>query len=133
MALKRRNKISAEFSYASMTDMIFLLLIFFVLTSNFVRISTFDLPESDSKTVAPATVIVEIDQEGGMKFEGQPLAAAELRGSLRQKRVEMGSPQDFTITIAAHKDVPFDLVTGVIKIAGEMKAKAILATQQKQT
>jgi biopolymer transport protein ExbD len=132
MPLKRRNKISAEFSYASMTDVIFLLLIFFVLTSNFVKISPFDLPESDSKTVAPATVIVEIDENGNMKFDGQSVNANNLKSVIQQKRKEMGDPQDFTVTIAAYKDVAFDYVTDVIKVAGQMRAKAILATQPKK-
>ena len=43
---------------SSLTDIIFLLLIFFMLTSNFVKIQPFELPESDSKTVAPTSAVV---------------------------------------------------------------------------
>ncbi|MCB0682601.1 MAG: biopolymer transporter ExbD, partial [Saprospiraceae bacterium] len=57
MALKKRSKVSAEFSMSSLTDIIFLLLIFFMLTSNFVKIQPFELPESDSKTVAPTSAV----------------------------------------------------------------------------
>lgn len=131
--LKRRNKTNAEFSFASMTDIIFLLLIFFVLTSNFVKISDLSLPESDSKTVAPTTVVVEVDLTGKYKLNSQPITATSLKSALAQKKKDMGDPKDFTVTIAADKETPFDNVTEVIKIAGELRVKAILATQAKPT
>jgi biopolymer transport protein ExbD len=133
MGLKRRNKTNAEFSFASMTDIIFLLLIFFVLTSNFVKISDLSLPESDSKTVAPTTVVVEVDLAGKYKLNSQPITAGSLKSALAQKKKELGDPKDFTVTIAADKETPFDNVTEVIKIAGELRVKAILATQAKPT
>lgn len=133
MGLKRRNKTSAEFSFASMTDIIFLLLIFFVLTSNFVKISDLSLPESESKTVAPTTVVVEVGLDGKFKFNSQTLTATALKSALARRKKEMGDPKDFTVTIAADKETPFDNVTEVIKIAGELRVKAILATQAKQT
>lgn len=43
MGLKKRNKVNAEFSMSSLTDIIFLLLIFFMLTATFVRIEPFEL------------------------------------------------------------------------------------------
>ncbi|MEZ4907473.1 MAG: biopolymer transporter ExbD [Saprospiraceae bacterium] len=49
MGLKKRNKTSAEFSMSSLTDIIFLLLIFFMLTASMVQIN-FEIPESNSKT-----------------------------------------------------------------------------------
>ena len=64
MGLKKRNKVSAEFSMSSLTDIIFLLLIFFMLTSNFVQIQPFELPESDSKTVAATSIVVSIEKDG---------------------------------------------------------------------
>ena len=69
MALKKRSKISAEFSMSSLTDIIFLLLIFFMLTSTLVKIEAVDLPESDSKTVAPVSVAVMLYQFGIYKIE----------------------------------------------------------------
>lgn len=116
-----------------MTDMIFLLLIFFVLTSNFVKISESDLPESSSKTVAPVNVIVEVTSAGGYKLGGVDIGLASLKPALQKRRTELGNPTDFTVTIAAYKDVPFEKVTSLIKIAGELRCKAILATQPKQS
>ncbi|MBI5915359.1 MAG: biopolymer transporter ExbD [Bacteroidetes bacterium] len=133
MGLKQRNKIEAKFSFASMTDIIFLLLIFFVLTSNFVQITELKLPESDSKTVAPTSIVVEVGMDGELKYDKQPISANALKSAIARKKKEMGNPKDFTITIAADQEAPFDNVTEVIKIAGELRIKAILATQAKTT
>ncbi len=133
MALKRRNKTSAEFSMASLTDVIFLLLIFFVLTSKLVKISTQDLPESDSTTVAPVTVIVEINAEGKYLFGGQVMTVGQVESSLRQRLQGVENPNDITLTIAAQKDVAFDYVVDLIQLAGKYKVKAILATNPKQS
>ncbi|MBK9014890.1 MAG: biopolymer transporter ExbD [Saprospiraceae bacterium] len=131
MGLKRRNKIEAKFSYASMTDIIFLLLIFFVLTSNFVQISDFKLPESDSKTVAPTSAVVEVGLNGEILWDKQQVSPSALKAAIARKKKEMGDPKDFTLTIAADQDSPFDNVTEVIKVAGELRIKAILATSPK--
>lgn len=131
MGLKRRNKIEAKFSYASMTDIIFLLLIFFVLTSNFVQISDLKLPESDSKTVAPTSAVVEVGLKGEILWDKQVISPAALKAAIARKKKEMGDPKDFTLTIAADQDSPFDNVTDVIKVAGELRIKAILATSPK--
>lgn len=133
MALKRRNKTSAEFSMASLTDVIFLLLIFFVLTSKLVKISTQDLPESDSITVAPVTMIVEINDEGKYLYAGTIMTVGQVESTLRQRIKGVDKPSDITLTIAAQKDVPFELVVDLIQMAGKMKVKAILATQPRQS
>ncbi|TAK40205.1 MAG: biopolymer transporter ExbD [Saprospiraceae bacterium] len=133
MALKRRNRISAEFSMASLTDVIFLLLIFFVLTSKLVRITPFELPESDSKTLAPVTVVVEVGEDGMYKLGGQAMSIGKLEAALRQQVVGVKNPGEITLTIAAQKDQAFDRVVDVIEIAGKLKVKAILATQPKQS
>lgn len=131
MGLKRRNKTEAKFSFASMTDIIFLLLIFFVLTSNFVQISDFKLPESDSKTVAPTSAVVEVGLKGEILWDKQVVSPSALKAAIARKKQEMGDPKDFTLTIAADQDSPFDNVTEVIKVAGELRIKAILATSPK--
>lgn len=114
---------------ASLTDVIFLLLIFFVLTSKLVKPVAFELPESDSKTVAPAAVVVEIGEDGKYSFKGQDYSIGSLESALRSASVEMGNPKDFTITIAAYKEIPYEKVVDVIQLAGKMKVKAILATK----
>ncbi len=117
---------------ASLTDVIFLLLIFFVLTSKLVKISTQDLPISDSTTVAPVTMVVEIDEQGKYLYGGSTMTVSQVESALRQRMAGVETPSDITLTIAAQKDVPFELVVDLIQLAGRMKVKAILATQPRQ-
>ena len=129
MGLKKRTKVSAEFSMSSLTDIIFLLLIFFMLTSNFVKINTPDLPESDSKTVAASSIVVEINEKGRFKFQGQDMNARALKRALGRAVAKEKEKGNVTITIAATKKTPFDSVSEVIEIAGFLRVKAIMATQ----
>ena len=72
MGLGKRNKVSAEFSMSSLTDIIFLLLIFFMLTSSVIQIQDkVNLPESDSKTVAPQSAVVSVLDGGRFKVNGK--------------------------------------------------------------
>ncbi len=132
MALKRRNKTSAEFSMASLTDVIFLLLIFFVLTSKLVKLSNFELPESDSTTVAPVTMVVEVDENGQYLYAGQPSSLSSIERALRSRIKDQKQSASITLTIAAQKDVAFDYVVDLIQLAGKLRVKAILATQARK-
>jgi len=132
MALKRRNKTSAEFSMASLTDVIFLLLIFFVLTSKLVKLSNFELPESDSTTVAPVTMVVEVDENGQYLYGGQVSSLRSIEQALRSRIKDQKESSSITLTIAAQKDVAFDHVVDLIQLAGKLRVKAILATQPRQ-
>lgn len=133
MALKKRSKISAEFSMSSLTDIIFLLLIFFMLTSTLVKIEAVDLPESDSKTVAPVSVAVMLYQTGIYKIESEVVEEAQLESVLKDKFLAAGSTAEFTVTIVAEKGTPFERVVRLMTLAEKMKVKAILATQPKKT
>lgn len=114
---------------ASLTDVIFLLLIFFVLTSKLVKVTPFELPESDAKTVAPVSAVVEIGEDGKYVFEGKPHGLSSLKRAIQSAKVEKGNSKDFTVTIAAFTETPYEKVVEVIQIAGELRVKAILATK----
>ncbi len=115
---------------ASLTDIIFLLLIFFMLTSNFVQIQPFELPKSDSKTVAPTSVVVSISRDGEHRIDNEVVPEAALERALAPKvRVEAEKNPDYTVTIVAEVGTPFESVVNVMKIAGKLKVKAIIATQ----
>ena len=129
MGLKKRSKANAEFNMSSLTDIIFLLLIFFMLTSNLVQIDPFELPVSDSQTVAATSVVVQIRKDGEMTLNNTEITKAALYQGLRIKKAENDKPEDFTITIVAEKGVPFSKVKDVMEAAGRLKAKAIIATQ----
>lgn len=129
MGIKRRNKVSAEFSMSSLTDIIFLLLIFFMLTATFIRIQNVELPESDSKTVASTSVAVTIDKNGKYFVNAEEVNSAALEREVKQAVEKAKGEGDATLTIVAEVGVPFEKVSKVMSIASNLKIRAIIATQ----
>jgi len=129
MGLKKRSKVSAEFSMSSLTDIIFLLLIFFMLTSTLVRIQPFELPESDSKTVAPTNLMVSIENDGRHTLNGTTVSTRALETAMREVVTGMDNRQNVSVTIVAEIGTPFDDVVEVMNMAARLRIKAILATQ----
>ncbi|NET33518.1 MAG: biopolymer transporter ExbD [Cyanothece sp. SIO1E1] len=129
MGLKKRNKVSAEFSMSSLTDIIFLLLIFFMLTSTLVKIQPFPLPKSDSKTVASTSVVVTIEQSGVFTLNNQEVSPLALERALRQQVRTMENREGVAVTIVAEVGTPFEEVVRVMNIAAKLKVKAIIATE----
>ncbi len=128
MGLKKRNKVNAEFNMSSLTDIIFLLLIFFMLTSSMVHISV-DLPEADARTIASSTVTVTIAEDGSYKLNGRVVPLNELQEKIYAKIAAEDKKEDATITIAAGRNLPWEKVTDIMRIANALKVKAIIATQ----
>jgi biopolymer transport protein ExbD len=133
MGLKKRSRANAEFSMSSLTDIIFLLLIFFMLTSTLVKIDALDLPESDSKTVAPTSAIVTIDPSGRYKLNNETMPLSSLERALYAEIRDAENRKEYTITIVAEKNTPFERVVDVMQVAGKLKVKTILATQPKKS
>ena len=129
MGLKRRSKVSAEFSMSSLTDIIFLLLIFFMLTSNFVKIQPFPLPESDSKTVAATSVVVTVEKDGTYTLNNVEIDPRALDRELRQAIRNSGNQDNATVTIVAEKGTDFDRVVDIMNIAARLRVRAIIATE----
>lgn len=126
--MKKRNKISAEFSMSSLTDIIFLLLIFFMLTSSMVQINV-QLAESNSKTVAPSDLIVMMTQDGKMSFNGKPVSGSSLQSRINGELGQMTNKENASISIVAEVGVPWRKINDVIVIAKNLGIKAHIATQ----
>jgi biopolymer transport protein ExbD len=131
MGLKKRNKVNSEFSMSSLTDIIFLLLIFFMLTANFVRVDNFELPKSDSKTVAPMTMSVSIEKVGKYSLNGKEIGIGSLKKALQLELRKSENSENATVAIVAEVGVPFESVQAIMTIVADLNAKAILATQAK--
>lgn len=129
MGLKKRSKVSAEFSMSSLTDIIFLLLIFFMLTSSLVKFDQFDLPESNAKTMAPTSIVVTAGTDGKYTVNGKSTPKGALKGAVSRTKRSMGNEEGATLTIVAEVGVPFDRVVELMTIANGLKMKAILATR----
>lgn len=116
---------------SSLTDIIFLLLIFFMLTSTLVRIQPFELPKSDSKTVASTSMVVTIEKSGKLTVNGREIAARDLERALRLEVRTSDNRENAVVTIVAEVGTPFDEVVEVMQIANRLKLNAIIATQPK--
>ena len=131
MGLRSRNKRLAEFQLASLTDIVFLLLIFFVLTSSIVSPNALNilLPNSDSQTQATQSVSISIDKDLKYYLNGEEIDPAWLETMLPAK---LASQTDPTVVLSADKSVPVEYVVGVMNIASSMKIKMVLATTPKK-
>lgn len=131
--MKKRNQVSAEFNMSSLTDIIFLLLIFFMLTSNMVQINM-ELPESISKTISPTDLPVMITKKGQYTVNNKPTTS---RGTALEKRIayevrQQTNKQNATVSIIAEKDTPWKYIHRVMVEASKLKVKAIIATAPPQ-
>jgi biopolymer transport protein ExbD len=128
MSMRMRNKRSAEFSMSSLTDIIFLLLIFFLLTSTLVQPNAVKLllPNSTSQTQARQNVAVAIDAQNQFYFNNEPVALEQLAPLLLQGVAGQADP---TVVLYADKSVAIEQVVKVMSIASEQKVKMILATE----
>ncbi|MEI2675052.1 MAG: biopolymer transporter ExbD [Chitinophagaceae bacterium] len=131
MGLRSRNKRLAEFQLASLTDIVFLLLIFFVLTSSIVSPNALNilLPNSNSQTQATQSVSISIDKDLKYYLNGEEIDPAWLETMLPAK---LAGQTDPTVVLSADKSVPVEYVVGVMNIASSMKIKMVLATTPKK-
>ncbi|GAA5225059.1 ExbD/TolR family protein [Membranihabitans marinus] len=130
MALKKRNKVSAEFSMSSLTDIIFLLLIFFMLTSTLVSPNALrlTLPSSSSKTVAPQSYTVSIKEDGKYYLNGKQMSLGNIESQLRVD-LKQSSDKKPTVVIAADQQSPLHFTVKVMDVAKRLGTQAILATE----
>ena len=130
MALSQRNKISINFSSTGMTDVVFNLLIFFMLTSTLVHPTALKLllPKGSAQTSAKPQTTVSITADQRYYVEEQPVTITELEAVLKEK---LGSNPDTYISLHADKTVPFESVVQVLNIAQANNYKLIIATTPK--
>lgn len=134
MSLKRRNKISPAFSMASMTDIIFLLLIFFMITSTMVTPNAIKvlLPQGKQQTSAkPLTrVIIDKDLNYYTAFGNEdemPIELEDLPAFLQECAAK--EPEMY-VALYADERVPYREIVGVLNIANENQFKMVLATRK---
>ncbi len=133
-----QNKVRVESNSSSMSDLVFLLLIFFMITSTLISPNAVKLllPESTSKTMAKQNVTVYIDEAYNFYVGETAVQPAELESYIRNG-IESGV-DDACIVLRADKTVPVQYVVNVIdavnsiNASGATKHKVILATSPKQ-
>ena len=136
MAIQMRNKRSAEFSMASMSDLVFLLLIFFMLTSTLVSPNAIKLllPNSSSKTMAKQNIDISINENLEYFIGDRKIPETLLVNEIASKLT--GIP-DGTVVLRADKTVPVQYIVTVIDAVNQVNEstntthKVILATKPK--
>ena len=128
MAIKKTSKINAAFSMASMTDIVFLLLIFFMITSTMVSPNALKLllPQSNSQTTTKAYTSVSITKDLRYYVESQSVNFSDLEATLKTKMVNSDDP---VISLHVEQSVPVEYMVRVMNIAQRNQYKLILATR----
>lgn len=140
MDLKPKHRIGVEMNNTSMSDLVFLLLIFFMLTSTLISPNAIKLllPSSTSpRVLAPAKPVkIYIDQNLQYYIDGVPVDEIKLAEQMTIRLKE--SPPDAAVVINADATVPVQAVVNIIDIVNQINEslnathKAILATQPKK-
>ena len=130
MSFKSQNKINPNFSMSSMTDIVFLLLIFFMLTSTLVSPNALKLllPNSKSRTLEKQTISVSITPEIEYYIEDQKFPFDQLEIQLKKL---LENEQEPAIVLHADKTVDIEFAVKVMDIAYRNKYKIVLATNPK--
>ncbi|WP_299011675.1 biopolymer transporter ExbD [uncultured Tenacibaculum sp.] len=130
MNLRGRNKVNPNFNMSSMTDIVFLLLIFFMLTSTLVTVSAIDvlLPKAGGKTENQTSVAVTITNDASFYIDKTKVSNVNLERELLTK---VGVDKKKTVVIRGDQNVQYKNVMQVIDIANRNKLKMILAVKGK--
>lgn len=128
MAIGSRNKVSTEFNMSSMTDIVFLLLIFFMVTSTQISPNGLQvtLPKSSNQVTPNQRTSISITKDLEFAIEKQIVPFEDLEALLQSKLQNEESP---TILLRVDKDVPTGETVKVMDIANRNKWKFVLATK----
>jgi biopolymer transport protein ExbD len=132
MALRKKKRHISEVNMSSMTDIIFMLLIFFMLTSTLVKYFPFKLPESDQRTTGNIKTTISVDKAGRFQVNNQSVPFINLEATLRAALANTPEGTQPTVTIAAETGVPFEQVTKLMAVANRLKARTVLATAPRE-
>lgn len=128
MNIKGRNKVSPEFSMSSMTDIVFLLLVFFMLTSNTPNALDLLLPKAKGKSTNTQNVSVSINKNLQYFIDKTPIEPSQMESGLQQALQGVENP---TIILRVEESVPIENAVSVMDIANKNQYKLILAVRPK--
>ena len=130
MNLRGRNKVSAEFSMSSMTDIVFLLLVFFLLTSPTITPNALDLilPKASGKTSSVQKASVSITKDRAFYVNDERTSEYSIEKKLKEI---LAGQEDPTIILRAEEGVPIEDAVFVMDIANKNKFKVVLAVRPK--
>ncbi len=130
MAIQSRNKVEVNFNMSSMTDIVFLLLIFFIILSTLVSPygAKVDLPTGKARTTEHPKISVAIKPDLTYNLDGQDVGKEELRSLLKQRKKEVEKP---AIELRVDQTVPTGETVSFLSIAKENGFSIVIATKPK--
>uniref|UniRef100_UPI0040490FA2 ExbD/TolR family protein n=1 Tax=Flavobacterium sp. TaxID=239 RepID=UPI0040490FA2 len=128
MNFRSRNKVSPEFSMSSMTDIVFLLLIFFMLTSTMVTTNAIDLvlPKAKGKTDSNKNISISINKNLEYYLDQDKISENEIESRVLGI---LGDDREKTLILRAEEGVPIEKAVYVLDIANRNKIKVVLAVR----
>lgn len=128
MNLRGRNKVSAEFSMSSMTDIVFLLLVFFLLTSPAITPDALDLilPKAKGKSTNQQKASISITKDGAYYVNKERVSEYGIEKELKTLLAGQSEP---TIILRAEEGVPIEDAVFVMDIANKNNYKVVLAVR----
>jgi len=129
MAITSRNKRNINFAMSGMTDIVFLLLIFFMIVSTLIvpGVRDVELPQSNNQTVASPELSVSISKELKYYVEGEEIDSDLLESKLIERLSGLGDNP--TVRLNADENLAWEQVMQFINIAKRNKLKVILGTR----
>lgn len=130
MAIQSRNKVEVSFSMSSMTDIVFLLLIFFIILSTLVSPygAKVDLPTGKARTTEHPKISVAIKPDLTYNLDGQDVVKDELRALLKKRKEEVEKP---VIELRVDQTVPTGETVSFLSLAKENGFSIVIATKPK--
>lgn len=128
MKFAAKNKPDPTFNMSSMTDMIFLLLIFFMLTSNFVTPSGLPISVPTSKVSKKVIPKVNVSITKNLNYYVNEVQVPYNRLE-EELRAVLGKVEQGVVVLAVDKDVPVQYLVNVASIASKLKAKVSISTK----
>lgn len=130
MNIRGRNKISPAFNMSSMTDIVFLLLIFFMITSTLVTTNALDilLPKAQGKTENKKAVSITITKNLEYFIDNKPSSLETVEQELATL---LKSEENPSLILRAEEGVPIEYAVTIMDIANRNKYKVILAVRPK--
>ena len=119
MGVKKRNKVSAEFNMSSLTDIIFLLLIFFMLTSSLVTPNALNLSLPGSRSTSPPSkkkaTTLKIERNGTYTLNGTKVSLSAVERQM--KKLKQAEGKNAVMVISPHSQAKNDKVVAVLDAA----------------
>ena len=129
MGIKKKNKVSAHFQMSSLTDIIFLLLIFFMLTSSLIVPNALNLklPGTETRTtVTTDPSQINITQAGNIVYNGETVSLNQLQRAFRSEADQRRGVSRYTVAVTVHPSAKIEHVVDVLDLAYRMRVNTIM-------